>query len=71
MREGGLDGVSFELQTPSSDTTTCNTPIFLSLSDKESVIVSAVIIVHTWRKRERLKQGHFLHDFIEISNSRL
>ena len=71
MREGGLDGVPFELKTLSAETTTCNTPIFLSLSDKESVIVSPVITVHTWRRRERLKQGHFLQDFIEISSNRL
>ena len=71
MREGGLDGVPFELKTLSAETTTCNTPIFLSLSDKESVIVSPAITVHTWRRRERLKQGHFLQDFIEISSNRL
>ena len=44
MREGGLDGLS-HLQYLS----------FLSLNDKESVIVSHVITVHTFRKKGEIK----------------
>ena len=40
MRQGGVDGLS-HLQYP----------IFLSLSDKQSVIVSSAITVHTFRKK--------------------
>ena len=44
MREGGLDGLS-HLQYLS----------FLCLNDKESVIVSHVITVHTFRKKGEIK----------------
>ena len=42
MNQGGLDGLQNQLSTFFSETTTSNTPKCLSLSDKESVIVSLV-----------------------------
>ena len=51
MKEGGLDGLP-QLQYSN----------FLSLSHKESVTVSPVIIVHTLRKKVELKKCQFSQD---------
>ena len=49
MGEAGLNGFPFGLSTPMQDTS------FLILSDKESVIVSPFITVHTLRKKGEVK----------------
>ena len=49
MRAGGLDQLSFRLQTSTSETTTCNAP--MTLRDNESVTVCPFITVHTLRKK--------------------
>ena len=55
MREVGLDNLLFRLQASASETTTCS-----SLNDKEPVIVSPVITVHTLRKMVECKTVSFL-----------
>ena len=52
-----VDGFQFWLQASSSEITTCNTISgnFLSLSNKESVIVSPVISVNTLNKKTEIK----------------
>ena len=54
MKEGGLDGLSFQLTN------------FLSLGDKESVIVVSVITVHTLRRKGEIKTVSVL---IRLSSS--
>ena len=54
-KEGRLDGLPFRFQSSSSDTATFQYTNFLSISDKESVIVSPVITVHTLRKQVEIK----------------
>ena len=59
MREVGLDGLLFLLQT-AYQRLLPTIPNFLSLSDKELVIVSPVISVHTLRKKGEIKTMPFL-----------
>ena len=48
MREGGLNGLPFRSEASSSETTNFNN--FLSLSEKESVVLNPVITVLNLRK---------------------
>ena len=55
MEEGGVDGLPVWSQATSSETASCNIPKFLTLSDKESAIVSPLLPVHASEKQGEIK----------------
>ena len=55
MGEDGVENLPFSSQIFSSEATNCNVPIFFSLSDTESVIVSLVIPVHALGNQVEIK----------------
>ena len=59
---GGLNNLSFRLDASSSETTTCNTPIFWAWAIR-NLIMSPVITVHTLRKKWEIKTVPILTRF--------
>ena len=61
MREGRLDGLPFQLQTSSSETTTCNTIILWAWVIRNQWLWALLSLSIHWEKRERSKILTRLH----------
>ena len=62
--EGGWDGLPFQLQTFSSETTTCNTPILWDWAIRNKLLWALFTLSILWGRRERLKHGYSSQDSI-------
>ena len=56
MREGGLDGLPFQMQAYWSEKTTCNTPVFWGWAIRNQWLRALLSLSLLWGRRERLKQ---------------
>ena len=56
MREGGLDGLPFQMQAYWPEKTTCNTPILWAWAIRNQWLRALLSLFLLWGRWERLKQ---------------